>query len=107
MGTTLGPAELAELEVMRQDYAARLPAMVRGIREALERLRQTPQDPGAQSVARNRAHDLAGTAGSFGFDALGEICGSIEAAIASLQSGVEFSVVAPVLCTLLRRASAA
>lgn len=107
MTANLGPAELTELEEMRRDYAARLPAMLRGIQDALDQLRRSPRDPAAQGVARRRAHDLAGTAGSFGFEAVGEICAAMEAAIASLQSGIDFSVVAPVLCDLLRRAAVA
>lgn len=96
----LGPEELTELEEMRREYAARLPSLVRGIQDALEQLRRTPRDPAAQSVARNRAHDIAGTAGSFGFDALGDLCASIEEAVASIQAGIDFSVVAPALSRL-------
>lgn len=96
----LGPDELQALEEMRRDYAARLPAVVQGIQAALEQLRSTPHDPAAQSAARRRAHDVAGTAGSFGFDALGDLCAAIEEAIASLQSGIDFALVAPLLQNL-------
>lgn len=78
---------IAELEVMRARYAQELPALVDGLSVALTQLRARPQQPGLLGVARRRAHQIAGLAGSFGFAAAGDACAAIEDALVALQRG--------------------
>ena len=76
-----------ELSAMRLRFADELPGLVNGVRLAVDQLRARPQAPGLYGVARRRAHQLAGIAGSFGFDAVGECCATIEEALVALQAG--------------------
>jgi DNA-binding response OmpR family regulator len=88
---TSAPALLAKVE--------------RGLKTALEQLRSSPRDCGLQGVARRRAHQIAGTAGSFGFDQIGDSCATLEDALALLQAGFDFAPVAAALDSL-RKATA-
>lgn len=72
---------VAELELLRADYARELPGQVRGVRSAAAELRRNPGSPVLRGIARRRAHTIAGGAGSFGFDAIGDACAAIEQAV--------------------------
>jgi CheY-like chemotaxis protein len=105
------PAALKE-ECGVEDFLAKptsAPALLakveRGLKTALEQLRSSPRDSGLQGVARRRAHQIAGTAGSFGFDQIGDSCATLEDALARLQAGFDFAPVAAALDSL-RKATA-
>ena len=67
--------ELAELRAI---YAAELPGLIQRLAELSA---DAPCDPQAAREAKNAAHRLRGTAGSYGFSAVTEIAGKIEDAI--------------------------
>jgi len=77
---------LAETAAFERD----LPAMVQGVVLAIDRLRATPADVELRGMARRRAHQIAGVAGSFGFDDVGEACAGIERAILRMDSSCDF-----------------
>ncbi len=83
----LTPEAESELAEMRSRFAGELSRLVSGVRVAVDQLRARPQAPGLFGVARRRAHQLAGIAGSFGFDAVGNRCAAIEEALLALQAG--------------------
>lgn len=83
----LSPESEAELAGLRTRFAGELPALVDGVRAAVVQLRARPQAPGLFGVARRRAHQLAGVAGSFGYQAVGDSCAAIEEALLALQTG--------------------
>jgi HPt (histidine-containing phosphotransfer) domain-containing protein len=98
----LRPEDLLILQEMERDYALTLPGFVAGLKTALEQLRANPRDTGLQGVARRRAHQIAGTAGSFGFARIGDACAAVEDSVALLQagSGGSFAPVAKALAVL-------
>ena len=83
----LTPGAERELAELRARFAGELPSLVAGVRVAVDQLRARPQAPGLFGVARRRAHQLAGIAGSFGFEAIGSSCAAVEEALLALQSG--------------------
>lgn len=64
-----------ELAALARDYAERLPGKVAELKGAIEQARS---DVSAIGAARMLAHRLCGTAGSYGFSAVGELMGQIE-----------------------------
>jgi DNA-binding NtrC family response regulator len=70
--------ELAQLSAA---FERDLPKLLRGVSDAVEQLRRTPESAPIRGVAQRRAHQLAGTAGSFGFPKLGEACAQLEDAL--------------------------
>jgi chemotaxis protein histidine kinase CheA len=66
------------LAALRIDYARRLPGRVRQVARALRALRRTPGDARLLERARALAHRLRGTAGSYGFAAVGAAAGRVE-----------------------------
>ncbi len=68
-------AALAELAV---EYAAELPGLIDELARLVE---AASADPAAVPRARAAAHRLRGTAGSYGFVAIGEAAGSVEDAL--------------------------
>ncbi len=105
----LRPEDLILLQEMEREYALTLPGFVAGLKTALEQLRSNPSDSGLQGVARRRAHQIAGTAGSFGFARVGDACAAIEDSLAVLQadSGSAFAPVAAALASLCQTAALA
>jgi CheY-like chemotaxis protein len=75
-----------EFEALRAEYCAELPARLAQIRRALEGVRRTPRDTTRFTAARTLVHELAGTAGSFGYDDLSVIGNRIEEALVAWQS---------------------
>src|SRR5205085_5159775 len=77
----------AALDKMRADYARELPVLLDGLHVALMQLQQRPNEMVLRGIVRRRAHQIAGTEGSFGFEAIGEACAQIESALFS-QGGI-------------------
>ena len=69
------------LTALRVDYAHRLPGRVRKVALALRACRRAPGDARLLDRARTLAHRLRGTAGSYGFPAVGAAAGRVEDAI--------------------------
>ena len=79
-------AELTEtateqLAVLRAAYEQELPGLLAGVREAIRQLRANPTSAPLRGVARRRAHQVAGAAGSFGFGEVGDVCAELEQSI--------------------------
>jgi DNA-binding NtrC family response regulator len=74
----------SELLQLSASFEHDLPKLLRGIRDAVEQLRRTPGSAAIRGVAQRRAHQLAGTAGSFGFTGLGESCAQLEDALVGM-----------------------
>ncbi len=85
--TTLSADALQELAEMRTDYARDLPNQIQGVHSALAELRRSPGNAAVRGIARRRAHIIAGSAGSFGFDDVGDACANIEQAILTFGEG--------------------
>jgi len=83
----LPPEEARALEEMRAQYGAHLPRLIGGLHAAIDLLQQSPRDAERIVAARQLARHLAGMAGSFGFDAAGEVCAGIEEALIAMQAG--------------------
>jgi diguanylate cyclase (GGDEF)-like protein len=60
---------------LRKEFATKLPARVAELATAIDAVRK---DPTTADAARSLAHRLRGTAGSYGFAALGDAAGRIE-----------------------------
>ncbi|OLD47489.1 MAG: hypothetical protein AUI48_03540 [Chloroflexi bacterium 13_1_40CM_2_68_14] len=73
-----------ELEALREAYTAELPQQLAGIALAVHQLRVAPSSAALRGVVRRRAHRVAGTAGSFGYDDIGDACARIEQGVLSL-----------------------
>ncbi len=98
---TLGSEELRALEQMRARYAADLPGVISALQTSVRQLAANSGDAALRGVARRRAHQLAGTAGSFGFAPVGDACAKIEQAIIALQAGSEIGPVEAALRELV------
>jgi CheY-like chemotaxis protein len=79
------PDEDAGFAALRAQYSAELGARLARIRKALERLRRTPRDTECFLEVRRLVHDLAGTAGSFGYAELSAIGGRLQEALTTWQ----------------------
>jgi diguanylate cyclase (GGDEF)-like protein len=80
-----GPRELAaELEALRKQFAAKLPDKLQQLELAVARAQV---DGSKVIVARGLAHRLRGSAGSYGYPALGEAAGRLEDLLAQFQGG--------------------
>ena len=97
----LSADEKSALAQMSAQYAADLPTLVAGLQQAVGQLKLKPREGPLQGVARRRAHQIAGTAGSFGFAEIGDACALIEQAVVALQKGGEFEPVEKALNKLV------
>jgi HPt (histidine-containing phosphotransfer) domain-containing protein len=84
------PETRDELAALAAAFERELPAMVQGLVLAIDRLRASPADVALRGMARRRAHQIAGVAGSFGFEAVGEVCAGIERALQRMDSSCDF-----------------
>ena len=66
------------LRALRAEYAKEVPSRVRRLARALRAWRRAPADAPSMERARVLAHRLRGTAGSYGFAAMGEAAGRVE-----------------------------
>jgi HPt (histidine-containing phosphotransfer) domain-containing protein len=87
-------ANIAEmLAALSKDYKRRLQVQLDDLTLALAQARQHPDDPAPRGAARFLAHRIAGTAGSYGFAAIGDQTRRIERALAepdtSTQDGTD------------------
>lgn len=75
------------LDELRRDYRDRLPEMVRGLRASVQMARTSPDGPASDAFreARQRAHSLRGTAGSYGYFRVSEAAGRLEDALSGLE----------------------
>jgi DNA-binding response OmpR family regulator len=82
--STLSAQAQGELEALRQAYTAELPQQLAGIAFVVHQLRAAPSNATLRGVLRRRAHRIAGIAGSFGYDDIGDACARIEQGVALL-----------------------
>ncbi len=82
--SSLSAQAQGELEALREAYTADLPQQLAGIALAVHQLRVAPSSAALRGVLRRRAHRIAGTAGSFGYDDIGDACARIEQGVALL-----------------------
>ncbi len=82
----LSAADLDELEAMRVEYTASIPGRLKEIHLGLAQVRRRARDPVLFAETRRHVHEVAGTAGSFGFDAVSEICAKLEQALLAWRS---------------------
>jgi HPt (histidine-containing phosphotransfer) domain-containing protein len=95
------PETRKELAALAASFARELPAMVQSVVLAIDQLRASPADVALRGIARRRAHQIAGVAGSFGFDAVGDACAGIERAILQMGSSADdWKEVDAALCVL-------
>jgi len=80
------PETRKELAALAASFERELPVMVQRVVLAIDQLRASPADVALRGMARRRAHQIAGVAGSFGFDSVGEACAGIERAILRMGS---------------------
>jgi HPt (histidine-containing phosphotransfer) domain-containing protein len=73
------------LAALRADYAAELPRLIRDLGALVE---AAAIDAAVLQRARDAAHRLRGTAGSYGFVAVGEAAGHVEDALEQGAGGV-------------------
>ena len=83
------PETKKELAALAASFARDLPAMVQGVVLAIDQLRARPADVALRGMARRRAHQIAGVAGSFGFDTVGDACAGIERALQQMGSSCD------------------
>ncbi len=69
------------------DYARALPGKLTAVAREIAAARAAPHEPGRLRAIRDRAHKLRGTAGSYGFAAVGLAAGVIEDALARSEDG--------------------
>jgi DNA-binding response OmpR family regulator len=74
----------AVMEQLRDDYRRELPRKLEVLAHAVDLVRELEADPVALAAARSDAHRLRGTAGSYGFIAVGQAAGRIEDALVRL-----------------------
>jgi CheY-like chemotaxis protein len=82
----LSAADLDELEGMRVEYAASITGRLMEIHLGLDQVGLRPRDTVLFAETRRQVHEVAGTAGSFGFEALSEICANLEQALLAWRS---------------------
>jgi HPt (histidine-containing phosphotransfer) domain-containing protein len=80
------PETRSELAALAAAFERELPLMVQRVVLAIDALRASPADDALRVNARRRAHQIAGVAGSFGFDEVGNVCAGIERAMLRMPS---------------------
>jgi len=89
-------ADAAAFEALRTEYVSELPERLAKLRRQLGSVEQRPRDPVVFAEARSQAHELAGTAGSFGYDELTALGNQLERALLSWKSNVCAAAWAPI-----------
>lgn len=77
-----------DAEALRRSYRDVLPHILELFIISLRLFREAPKDPVRRDEALRQAHDLAGTAGSYGFDDLGRAAGMIERELRRATKGL-------------------
>ena len=78
-----------DLKALRESYEAVLPELLEGLLRAADRVRRRPEQRAAVREAVDRAHKLAGSAGSYGFESLGDAAAVIEVQLRGLLQGTQ------------------
>lgn len=84
--TTKSPALADRIGILRRDYAATIPAAFDAIRRQRKALHASGWSAEAIVPAIARFHEIAGSAGTFGFNAIAESSRSIEQALAPFRT---------------------
>jgi CheY-like chemotaxis protein len=74
----LPPEAIEGLADLQAEFAAELPRRIAGVFEAVAQLRESPVSAPIRGVAIRRVHQIAGTAGTFGFGLIGDACAALE-----------------------------
>lgn len=77
-----------DTEALRRSYRDVLPHILELFIISLRLFRDVPKDPVRRDEALRQAHDLAGTAGSYGFDELGRAAAMIERELRRAAKGL-------------------
>lgn len=96
------PVEL-RLADLRERYAERLDAKIDAIIDAYRRAQTEGERDTGLADALSLAHKLHGTAGAYGFAAVGDLCGRIEHAIKALDEDGDDDAVATAVAALEQR----
>lgn len=83
--TTANDELAAQLEVWKREYSEQLPGHVEELQAALKRVHSSAADEAAWDLARDRAHKIRGTAGSFGLMPVTDAAATIEDALLALK----------------------
>jgi DNA-binding response OmpR family regulator len=89
-------ADVAGFEALRSEYVAELPERLARLHRQLASMEQRPRDPVLFAEARSQAHELAGTAGSFGYDELTALGNELERALLSWKANSNAAAWAPI-----------
>jgi DNA-binding response OmpR family regulator len=89
-------ASPATWEALRAEYESELPGRLANLHEQLRTVQQRPRDTVLFAEVRREAHELAGTAGSFGFDELTTIGNELERALLKWQATAAAAAWAPI-----------
>lgn len=74
-----------KLRQLRQQYAAKLPAKIAALEHDWQMVNQHPADNTHYQNLLRGFHTLAGSGGSYGFDAITTLCREIEDALRPVQ----------------------
>ena len=85
MATPIDPDFRAHLAALGDKYAAGVPALLDAIAQALARCRAEAPGADAAAALHKALHAVAGSAGTFGFGALGTQCRTLEHALRLLM----------------------
>ncbi len=77
-----------DLDALRRSYQDVLPHILELFLVSLRLYREVPRDPVRRDEALRQAHDLSGTAGSYGFTELGRAAGMIERELRRATKGL-------------------
>jgi HPt (histidine-containing phosphotransfer) domain-containing protein len=83
-------------EALRVEYESELPERLGRLCQQLRTVQQRPRDTVLFAEVRREAHELAGTAGSFGFDDLTVLGNQLEAALLKWQGTALAATWAPI-----------
>lgn len=81
------PAVEQALQAAKQEYAAELPNEVQALAQSIKDARETGKNKSAFVAARHQAHNLKGSADSYGFSSISQGAGKIEILLRSLEAG--------------------
>ncbi len=97
----------ADFEDLRAEYARELPVSAGRLADAVSRLRDEGQRPSLVSEALRQAHDMHGTAGSYGYRKASRAAASLESELRGLQDSgrVNWETVDAAITTLEHHAA--
>ncbi|WP_256080980.1 Hpt domain-containing protein [Massilia sp. YIM B04103] len=102
MATPVDPAYRARLAALNEKFAASVPQRMAAIAQALAQCRERGATPEHLRQLHESLHAVAGSAGSFGFQVLGEQARRLEQQLRGLQAGEgDWTLTAAEIDTLL------